>query len=78
MIRRASDPWETHSDGVVTTVVSERVASSHQEDARIVIPDLDVVKIAVRAVHNSSLLHTWWIELTRPATCDVGRDEDVL
>ncbi|MEN1424351.1 hypothetical protein AAIH15_35200, partial [Pseudomonas aeruginosa] len=34
------------------------------------IPDLDVVTIAVKAPHNSSHLHTWWVELTRPATRD--------
>ena len=34
------------------------------------IPDLDVVTIAVKASHNSSHLHTWWVELTRPATRD--------
>ncbi|MEN1776362.1 type II glyceraldehyde-3-phosphate dehydrogenase, partial [Pseudomonas aeruginosa] len=41
-----------------------------QGGARTVIPDLDVVTIAVKAPHNSSHLHTWWVELTRPATRD--------
>ena len=52
----------------MNTVVPERVIPSHQgPDARTVIPDLDVVTIAVKAAHNSSHLHTWWVELTRPA-----------
>ncbi|EWS55374.1 MULTISPECIES: type II glyceraldehyde-3-phosphate dehydrogenase [Methylibium] len=69
LIRRASDPWEAHADGIVNTVVPEKNIPSHQgPDARTVIPDLDVVTIAVKAAHNSSHLHTWWVELTRPAT----------
>ncbi|MDO9093139.1 MAG: type II glyceraldehyde-3-phosphate dehydrogenase [Rubrivivax sp.] len=71
LIRRASDPWEAHADGIINTVVPEKVIPSHQgPDARTVIPDLDVVTIAVKAAHNSSHLHTWWVELTRPATRD--------
>jgi glyceraldehyde-3-phosphate dehydrogenase (NAD(P)) len=71
LIRRASDPWEAHADGIVNTVVPEKAIPSHQgPDARTVIPDLDVVTIAVKAAHNSSHLHTWWIEMTRSATRD--------
>lgn len=52
LIRRASDPWEAHADGIVNTVVPEKVIPSHQgPDARTVIPDLDVVTIAVKAAH---------------------------
>ncbi|MBX3704177.1 MAG: type II glyceraldehyde-3-phosphate dehydrogenase [Steroidobacteraceae bacterium] len=68
LIRRASDPWESHRDGIVNTVVPERSMPSHQgPDARTVIPDLDVATIAVKSPHNSSHLHAWWVELTRSA-----------
>lgn len=71
LIRRASDPWEAHQDGIMNTVVPEKSIPSHQgPDARTVDPDLDVVTIAVKAAHNSSHLHTWWVELTREATRD--------
>ena len=71
LIRRASDPWEAHAEGIINTLVPEKTIPSHQgPDARTVIPDLDVVTIAVKAPHNSSHLHTWWVELTRPATRD--------
>lgn len=71
LIRRASDPWEAHAEGIMNTVVPEKVIPSHQgPDALTVIPDLDVVTIAVKAAHNSSHLHTWWVELTRQATRD--------
>ncbi len=69
LIRRASDPWEGHKDGIMNTVVPEPVIPSHQgPDARTVDPDLDVVTIAVKGPMNLSHLHTWWVELTRPST----------
>tara|TARA_R110001592_G_scaffold25598_2_gene97109 strand:- start:3154 stop:4200 length:1047 start_codon:yes stop_codon:yes gene_type:complete len=71
LIRRASDPWEAHLDGIMNTIVPEKHIPSHQgPDARTVDPDLDVVTIAVKAAHNSSHLHTWWVELTREASKD--------
>lgn len=69
LIRRATDPWESDHSGVMNTVVPERSIPSHQgPDAQTVIPDLDVVTIAVVAAHTTSHLHAWSLELTRPAT----------
>ena len=69
LIRRASDPWEAHLDGIMNTVVPEKTVPSHQgPDARTVMPDLDVVTVAVKAAHNSSHMHTWWVELVRSST----------
>lgn len=69
LVRRASDPWEGHREGIINTVVPERVIPSHQgPDAQTVDPTLDVVTTAVKASHNSSHLHTWWVELTRNAS----------
>lgn len=69
LIRRASDPWEAHQEGIINTVVPEQAIPSHQgPDAQTVDPELDVVTIAVKGSHNSSHLHTWWVELTRPAS----------
>lgn len=74
LIRRASDPWEAHLDGIMNTVIPEKTIPSHQgPDAKTVDPELDVVTIAVKASHNNSHLHTWWVELTRSAS-----REDVL
>jgi glyceraldehyde-3-phosphate dehydrogenase (NAD(P)) len=71
LIRRASDPWEAHQEGIMNTVVPEKTIPSHQgPDAQTVDPELDVVTIAVKAAHNSSHLHTWWVELTRPSSRD--------
>ncbi len=69
LIRRATDPWESDHSGVMNTVVPERSIPSHQgPDAQTVIPDLDVVTIAVVAAHTTSHLHAWSVELTRPAS----------
>ena len=71
LIRRATDPWESDHSGVMNTVVPEPVIPSHQgPDAQTVVPDLDVVTIAVVASHTNSHLHAWSVELTRPTTKD--------
>lgn len=71
LIRRATDPWESDHTGVMNTVVPESTIPSHQgPDAQTVIPDLDVVTIALVAAHTTSHLHSWSVELTRVATKD--------
>ena len=71
LVRRATDPWESDHTGVMNTVVPEKDIPSHQgPDAQTVIPDLDVVTIAVVAAHTTSHLHAWSVELTRTATKD--------
>ncbi len=71
LIRRATDPWESDHTGIMNTVVPESTIPSHQgPDAQTVIPDLDVVTIAVLAAHTTSHLHAWSVELTRAATKD--------
>lgn len=71
LVRRASDPWEGHLEGIMNTVVPEKVIPSHQgPDAQTVDPELDVVTTAVKASHNSSHLHAWWVELSRKSHRD--------
>jgi len=71
LVRRATDPWESDHSGVMNTVVPEKDIPSHQgPDAQTVIPDLDVVTIAVVAAHTNCHLHSWSVELARPATKD--------
>jgi len=69
LVRRATDPWESDHGGIMNTVIPEPAIPSHQgPDAKTIIPDLDVVTIALKAAHTTSHLHTWTVELTRPAS----------
>ena len=69
LIRRATDPWESHLGGVMNTVVPEPSIPSHQgPDARTVLPDLDVVTIAAKAAHTQTHNHYWALQLARPVT----------
>ncbi|MGE0134138.1 MAG: type II glyceraldehyde-3-phosphate dehydrogenase [Dehalococcoidia bacterium] len=71
LIRRATDPWESHESGIMDTLVPERHIPSHQgPDAKDVLPDLDVVTMAVKAAHTHGHLHYWFVEMTREATRD--------
>lgn len=71
LIRRASDPWEAHKEGIMNTLVPEKNIPSHQgPDAKTVLPDLDVVTLAAKAAHNSSHGHFLIVELTRDASKD--------
>lgn len=71
LVRRATDPWESDHSGVMNTVVPEKDIPSHQgPDAQTVIPDLDVITIALVAAHTTSHLHAWSVELTRPTSRD--------
>lgn len=74
LIRRATDPWESHETGIMDTLVPERYIPSHQgPDAQDVLPDLDLVTMAAKASHTHGHLHYWFVELAR----DTSRDEVV-
>lgn len=72
LLRRATDPWESHLGGIMNTVLPEPEIPSHQApDARTVDPDLDVVTAAVKVPETLGHVHVWFVRLSRPA----GRDE---
>jgi glyceraldehyde-3-phosphate dehydrogenase (NAD(P)) len=71
LIRRATDPWESHISGIMNTMVPEPTIPSHQgPDAQTVLPDLDVVTIAAKGAHTQTHNHFWTLQLTRAATRD--------
>ncbi len=71
LLRRATDPWESHLGGIMNTLVPEPEIPSHQgPDAQTVDPDLDVVTMAVKVPETLAHLHYWAIQLTRDATRD--------
>lgn len=69
LLRRATDPWESHLGGIMNTLVPEPEIPSHQgPDAQSVDPDLDVVTMAVKVPETIAHLHYWTVRLTRTAT----------
>ena len=72
LLRRATDPWESHLGGIMNTLVPEPSIPSHQApDARTVLPALDVVTVAVKVPETLGHLHFWSVDLAREA----GREE---
>jgi glyceraldehyde-3-phosphate dehydrogenase (NAD(P)) len=71
LLRRATDPWESHESGIMNTLVPEPSIPSHQgPDAQSVDPDLDVVTMAVKVPETLAHLHYWNVRMTRKADKD--------
>ena len=71
LLRRATDPWESHEGGIMNTLVPEPEIPSHQgPDAQTVDPDLDVVTMAVKVPETLAHLHYWVVEMPRAASKD--------
>ncbi|HEX6206794.1 MAG TPA: type II glyceraldehyde-3-phosphate dehydrogenase [Actinomycetota bacterium] len=66
LIRRGTDPWESHAGGLINTLLPEAGVPSHQgPDAKTVIPDLDVVTMAAAGPFNLAHVHFTWVEAPR-------------
>ncbi len=66
LLRRATDPWESHLGGIMNTMVPEKDIPSHQgRDAKSVDPDLDVITTAVKVPETLSHLHYWNVKLKK-------------
>ncbi len=75
LFRRGTDPWESHRDGLINTVVPETKVPSHQgPDAQTVLAGLDIVTIAAAGPFNLSHAHFAMIETTRPVDLAELRD----
>lgn len=71
LLRRATDPWESHESGIMNTLVPEPEIPSHQgPDAQSVDPELDVVTMAVKVPETLAHLHYWSVQMTRQARKD--------
>ncbi|MBY0349559.1 type II glyceraldehyde-3-phosphate dehydrogenase [Tabrizicola sp.] len=71
LLRRATDPWESHLGGIMNTLAPEPEIPSHQgPDAQSVDPGLDVVTMAVKVPETLAHLHYWAVQMTRPASKD--------
>ncbi len=74
LLRRATDPWESHLGGLMNTVLPEPSIPSHQgPDARSVDPELDVVTMAVAVPMTIAHVHYWAVDLTRTTSDDEVR-----
>ncbi|MEF2278416.1 type II glyceraldehyde-3-phosphate dehydrogenase [Deinococcus sp. YIM 134068] len=71
LMRCATDPWESHRNGMINTAIPETKVPSHQgPDAQTVIPGLDITTLAGAGPYNLSHLHFAMIETTRPVDVD--------
>lgn len=67
LLRRATDPWESHRNGMINTAIPETTVPSHQgPDAQTVIPGLDITTLAGAGPYNLSHLHYAMVETSRP------------
>ncbi|MGJ1446035.1 type II glyceraldehyde-3-phosphate dehydrogenase [Sphingobacterium spiritivorum] len=71
LLRRATDPWESHLNGIMNTLVPEKDIPSHQgPDAQTIDPSLDVITTAIKVPQTLSHLHYWNVQLSRQAAKD--------
>jgi len=74
LLRRATDPWESHLGGIMNTLVPEKEIPSHQgPDSQTVDPELDVITAAVKVPQTLSHLHYWNVQLTK-----IANKEEIL
>lgn len=67
IMRRGTDPWESHKNGMINTVIPETKVPSHQgPDAQTVIPDLDITTMAGAGPYNLGHIHFAMVETTGP------------
>ena len=75
LLRRGTDPWESHLNGMINTVIPETRVPSHQgPDAQTVIQDLDITTLAGAGPYTLSHIHFAMVETTRPVSLDELRD----
>lgn len=66
LLRRSTDPIDSHLSGIINTLLPEPHIPSHQgPDAQTVDPSLDVITMAVQVPENIGHVHFWNVELIR-------------
>lgn len=75
LMRRGTDPWESHQSGMINTAIPETKVPSHQgPDAQTVIPGLDITTMAGAGPYDLSHLHFAMVETTRPVSVEELRE----
>jgi glyceraldehyde-3-phosphate dehydrogenase (NAD(P)) len=71
LVRRGTDPWESHKNGMINTVIPETKVPSHQgPDAQTVIEGLNITTLAGAGPYNLSHIHFAIVETPRPVSKD--------
>ena len=71
LMRRGTDPWESHEDGMINTVIPETRVPSHQgPDAQTVFDgqNLNITTLAAAGPYNLSHIHFAMVETTQPVS----------
>ncbi|MEX0630405.1 MAG: type II glyceraldehyde-3-phosphate dehydrogenase [Chloroflexota bacterium] len=71
LFRRGTDPWESHLNAPLNTVVPETSTPSHQgPDLQTILPDLDIVTMAAKGPFDLGHVHFTMVETSRPTGVD--------
>jgi len=74
LFRRGTDPWESHLNAPLNTIVPETSTPSHQgPDLQTILPDLDIVTMAAKGPFDLGHVHFTMVETTRATTVDEVR-----
>ena len=74
LFRRGTDPWESHLNAPLNTVVPETSTPSHQgPDLQTILSDLDIVTMAAKGPFNLGHVHFTMVETTRSISVDEVR-----
>ena len=69
-----TDPWESHLNAPLNTVVPETSTPSHQgPDLQTILSGLDIVTMAAKGPFNLGHIHFTMVETTRPTSIDEVR-----
>jgi glyceraldehyde-3-phosphate dehydrogenase (NAD(P)) len=75
LMRRGTDPWESHIDGIINSVIPQKEVPTHQgPDAQTVIPDLSITTMAGSGPWNLSHVHYAMIETPSKVDLDEVRN----
>jgi len=75
LMRRATDPWEAHKDGVINSVIPQTEVPTHQgPDAQTVIPELSITTMAGSGPWDLSHVHYAMIETPNEVDLDEVRN----
>lgn len=75
VLRRATDPWESHDTGMINTVIPEVRVPSHQgPDAQTILTDIDLTTMAAAGPFNLSHIHFAMVETAHPVKVEELRD----